>query len=79
MSDWFVLSIQAGAKTVANGVVSAFFVLIALQWLTGIFEFLPESVLGAIVILALAGSFSYLLLPRQKSSAGCCAILRSTT
>jgi hypothetical protein len=29
--------------------------------------------------LALAGSFSYLLLPRQKSSAGCCAILRSTT
>ena len=50
---------QAGAKTNLSAIVSAVLVGLTLVFLTPIFYYLPKSILGAIIIIAVVGLFDY--------------------
>lgn len=50
---------QAGAKTRLASVITALVVMLTLMLLTGLFYYLPNAVLGAIVLVAVAGLFDW--------------------
>lgn len=50
---------QAGAKTGMASLISAVLIILTLLFLTPLFYYLPNAVLGAIIVVAVAGLFDY--------------------